>query len=214
MISAKKLAENMVDSVHIDSDFFRSFVHGFANLPVDFYYLGWDYIDTDSRMINSYDKERIIRMVKHGMASRENLEKIVRLFVADFIKHVDFQKVKEISSKGGGRFLGRMAFNQLAAANMGYVISSKLIPRLVSGIAVGSIFSIGAAVSRSVYVARELRNRNPVTYDVLRRLGDLDLLYFMVADKTRPFEDAAALWVTDRDMFHQTCCYFFEKVDL
>ncbi|MBP2196777.1 hypothetical protein [Pantoea cypripedii] len=214
MISAKKLADEMAEAMHMDSNFFRGFLHGFVNLPVDFYYLGRDYIDTDSRTVNSYDKERIIRMVKHGMASRPNLEKVIRLFLDDFMRHVDFQKVKELSAKGGGSFLGRMTFNQLASANMGYILSSKLIPRLASGLTIGSILSIGAAMSRSVYVARDLQGRNPVAYNLLRRMGDLDLLYFMVADKTRPFEDAAALWSTDRDKFHQTCCYFFEKVDL
>jgi hypothetical protein len=214
MISAKKLADEMADAMHMDSNFFRGFLHGFVNLPADFYYLGRDYIDTDSRTVNSYDKERIIRMVKHGMASRQNLEKVIRLFLDDFMKHVDFQKVKELSAKGGGSFLGRMTFNQLASANMGYILSSKLIPRLASGLTIGSILSIGAAMSRSVYVARDLQCRHPVAYNLLRRMGDLDLLYFMVAYKTRPFEDAVALWSTDRDKFHQTCCYFFEKVDL
>jgi hypothetical protein len=42
----------------------------------------------------------------------------------------------------------------------------------------------------------------------------MDLLYFLVADKTRAFEDAAQLWVTDREKFHQTCCFFFEKVNI
>ncbi|WP_230472622.1 hypothetical protein [Gibbsiella quercinecans] len=214
MISAKKLADDMADAIHLDSNLFRGFAHGFVNLPVDFYYLGRDFIDTDSRTINSYDKERMIRMVKHGMASRQSLEKVIRLFLDNFIKHVDLQKVKELSAKGGGNFLGRMAFNQLVSGNMGYILSSKLIPRLVTGLTIGSILSVGAAMSRSVYVARDLQCRNPAAYNMLRRLGDLDLLYFIVADKTRPFEDAVALWSTDRNKFHQTCCYFFEKVNL
>ena len=130
----------------------------------------------------------------------------------NFFKHVDFQKVRKLSATGGGTFLGKMAFNQLAAANMGYIFSSRLIPRIVTGMTIGSILSMGAAMSRSVYVSRELQRRNPSAYNVLRRLGDLDLLYFIVAEKTRPFEDAAALWLTERNKLHQRCCYFFEKV--
>lgn len=117
--------------------------------------------------------------------------------------------MKEISAKGGGNFVGRMTFNQLATANMGYVFSSRLIPRIASGLTIGSIMSLGAAMSRAVYVSRDLQQRNPSIYDTLRRMGDMDLFYFLVADKTRPFEDAAQLWVTDRKKFHQTCCFFF-----
>lgn len=212
MISARKLADEMANAIHVDGNFFRGFLKGFVNWPVDIYYLGRDYLDTDNRNINSYDKERIVRMVKHGMASRRNLEKVLHLFMDNFFQHVDFIKVKELSAKGGGNFLGKMAFNQLATANMGYVFSSKLIPRMITGMTIGSILSIGAAMSRSVYASRELQRRNHNAYNMLRRLGDLDLLYFMVEEKTRPFEDAAALWYTDRDKFHQTCCYFFEKV--
>lgn len=212
MISAKKLADEMANVVHTDSNFFRGFARGFVNWPVDIYYLGRDYLDTDNRAVHSYDKERMLRIVKGGMASRQNLEKVLHLFMDNFFEHVDIQKVRELSTKGGGKFLGRMAFNQLAAANMGYIFSSRLIPRIVTGMTIGSILSIGAAMSRSVYVSRDLQRRNPSAYNVLRRLGDLDLLYFMVAEKTRPFEDATALWFTDRNKFHQTCCYFFEKV--
>lgn len=107
-----------------------------------------------------------------------------------------------------------MAFNQLATANMGYILSSKLIPRLAAGMAIGSILSMGAAMSRSVYVSRNLMTRNPSAYNMLRRMGDLDLLCFMVTEKTRPFEDAVALSFTDHNKFHQTCCYFFERIEI
>ncbi|EOS95678.1 hypothetical protein LU631_05360 [Erwinia tracheiphila] len=146
------------------------------------------------------------------MTSRENIEKILRLFLDNFFQHVYVKKVKELSAKGAGGFFGKMAFNQLATANMGYTFSSRLIPRIVTGATVGGILSISAAMSRSLYVVRDLQRRNPNAYNMLRRMDDPDLLYFMVEDKTRPFEEVAVLWYTDRDKFHQTCCYFFEKV--
>lgn len=100
MVSARKLADEMVDAVHIDSNFFHGFMRGFVSLPVDFFYMSRDYIDTDSRAINFRDKERIIRIVKNGMASRESLEKVFSLFIDNFLEHVDFEKVKELSAKG------------------------------------------------------------------------------------------------------------------
>jgi len=214
MISARKLADQMAEAIHLDSNMFRGFIQGFMSLPVDFYYLGNDFFHTDDRYVNSLDKERLIRLVKHGMASRHNLEKVIKIFMDNFFQHVDFTKMKEISAKGGGNFVGRMTFNQLATANMGYLFSSRLIPRIASGLTIGSIMSLGAAMSRAIYVSRDLQRRNPSIYDTLRRMGDMDLLDFLVADKTRPFEDAAQLWLTDREKFHQTCCFFFEKVNI
>ncbi|URQ61085.1 hypothetical protein LQ939_01490 [Pantoea alhagi] len=214
MISAKKLASEMADALCVDSNLFRGFLQGFVDLPVDFYYLGRDFIHTEDRAENAYDKERLLRLIKHGTASRQNLEKVIRLLMDDFLKHIDFDKVKEISVKGGGNFIGHMTFNQLATANMGYVLSSRLIPRLATGLTIGTILSLGAAMSRAVYVSRELQHRNSASYNALKRMGDLDLLYFLIADKTRPFEDAAQLWFTDREKFHQTCCYFFEKIKI
>lgn len=149
-ISAEKLADEMVDAIHLDSNFFRGFLKGFVTLPLDFYYLGRDYTDTDNRTVNSFDKERMVRMIKNGLASKQNIEKILRLFLDNFFRHVDATKVRELSAKRAGGFLGKMAFNQIATGNMGYVFSSRLIPRIVTGATVGGILSIGAAMPRSV----------------------------------------------------------------
>lgn len=38
----------MADAVNIDSNLVRRFAQGFISVPVDFYYLGYDYIDTEN----------------------------------------------------------------------------------------------------------------------------------------------------------------------
>lgn len=62
MKSAKQIANDMADAVNIDSNLVRGFAQGFISVPVDFYYLGYDYIDTENRWLNSQDKERFIRL--------------------------------------------------------------------------------------------------------------------------------------------------------
>ncbi|BEO55671.1 hypothetical protein ABK864_03530 [Serratia marcescens] len=62
MKSVKQIANDMADAVNIDSNLVRGFAQGFISVPVDFYYLGYDYIDTENRWLNSQDKERFIRL--------------------------------------------------------------------------------------------------------------------------------------------------------
>ncbi len=49
MKSAKQIANEMADAVNIDSNLVRGFAQGFISVPVDFYYLGYDYIDNENR---------------------------------------------------------------------------------------------------------------------------------------------------------------------
>lgn len=51
-------------------------------------------------------------------------------------------------------------------------------------------------------------------YDQLRHLGNLDLLYFLLENKVRPFEDAVSVWERERKKFSQICQYFFAKVNV
>ncbi|MEX7638529.1 hypothetical protein [Serratia marcescens] len=52
MKSAKQIANDMADAINIDSNLVRGFAQGFISVPVDFYYLGYDYIDTENRWLN------------------------------------------------------------------------------------------------------------------------------------------------------------------
>lgn len=76
MTSAKELATKMADSINLKSGFLRSFAGGVLELPVDLYYLGYDFLDTDNRWANSIDKERCIRLVKRGFANGEIWKKL------------------------------------------------------------------------------------------------------------------------------------------
>ena len=83
MKSAKQIASDMADAINIDSNLVRGFAQGFISVPVDFYYLGYDYIDNENRWLNSQDKERFIRLMnvaplrgEHGSAAASTVFKI------------------------------------------------------------------------------------------------------------------------------------------
>ncbi|CAI2403875.1 hypothetical protein [Serratia ficaria] len=86
MKSAKRMANDMADAVNIDSHLIRGFAQGFINVPVDFYYLGYDYIDTENRWLNSQDKERFIRLVKSGLASKTSIETVAHVFLENKVR--------------------------------------------------------------------------------------------------------------------------------
>ncbi|CAI0765122.1 Uncharacterised protein [Serratia entomophila] len=123
MKSAKQIASDMADAVNIDSHLVRGFAQGFISVPVDFYYLGYDYIDTENRWLNAQDKERFIRLIKSGLANKSSIEKVAHVFIENFANKVNVEDVKDITIRTSGKLLGKFAFNQLATANVGYVFS-------------------------------------------------------------------------------------------
>ncbi|HFI1930237.1 hypothetical protein [Yersinia enterocolitica] len=212
MTSAKELATKMADSINLKSGFLRSFAGGALELPVDLYYLGYDFLDTDNRWANSIDKERCIRLVKRGFANGENLEKIANVIFTRYLDKVDADKLKNIAINGSASIAGSMVANRLVLGNIGAIFARNLIAKMLIGFSFTTILSIGAVQSRAVYTSRELSMRDPELYAYLNRLGDLDLLYFLVEKRIRPFEDATALWSRNRQLFDEVTKYFFQKV--
>ncbi|CAI2533229.1 Uncharacterised protein [Serratia ficaria] len=210
--SAKDIAQDMADALNTNSNFLTGFIHGAISFPVDIGYLAYDFLDTESRSLNSYDTERMIRLLKSGLANNENLTKIAQMVADEYLKKVDLERVKAIVERGSGKFLGRIASNQLIGLNLGMLFSEQFIIRYATGFALTSILSVGAVNSRAIHTSRELRSRNPQLYDRLRRMGNLDLLYFLVEKRTRPFEDAIAIWHKNRSEFNRITDLFFEKV--
>lgn len=78
--------------------------------------------------------------------------------------------------------------------NLGAVLSERVVIRLATGYALTSLLTLGAMNSRAIHASRQLRQRNPEIYDNLSRAGNLDLLYFLVEPKTKPFEQAIEIW--------------------
>lgn len=212
MDGPKQLAKKMTDAISVNCSFFRSVVQGVISTPVDFFYLGYDFIDTENRGPNFDDRERFFRLIKAGLVNRQSLEKIINLFVNQFIRHVKFEDLRSVTTHASGVLLGKYTFAQISTMNIGKIFTSRMLAGFAIGMLSGSVLTAGATVSRAIYTSRKLRERNPAMHNELRRMGNLDLLYFIVEDKVRPFEDADCLARSDRRQFNQICKYFFEAL--
>ena len=209
---AKEIAQEMANSVNSKSNFFGGFIEGAISFPVDMGYLAYDFINTDNRSINRYDTERMLRLIKAGLANQHSLTKIVKLVVDEYLKKVDVDKVKRWVEKGSGKIAGRFVSNQVLMVNLGAVLSERVVIRLATGYALTSLLTLGAMNSRAIHASRQLRQRNPEIYDNLSRAGNLDLLYFLVEPKTKPFEQEIEIWRKNRGEFDRITELFFEKV--
>lgn len=207
MDSAKEIARDMLDAINIDgSGFFGAVAKGFISFPVSFYYLGYDFIDTEHRSENFDDKMRIATLIKSGTINKEVIEKIIGIFINDFSSRVNITNlVRNIT----GSTIGKVLFSQLTGVNLGNVIATRAVAAFLSGTAIGAFITVGAETSRAIYTSRYLRERNPMIYYKLKGLGDLDLLYFLVEDTVKPFEQACIVSDQNPEEFNKICEYFF-----
>ncbi|WKZ90752.1 hypothetical protein P0E69_10745 [Chimaeribacter arupi] len=210
MDSAKEIAQDMLDAINIDgSGFFGAVAKGFISFPVSFYYLGYDYIDTDHRRENLDDKMRMARLVKSGKLNREAVEETISVFMDDFSSRIDIEKVTNIVKKIAGTTVGKVSFSQLTGVNIGKAITTRAVTALFAGTMAGVLLTVGSETSRAIYTSRYLRERNPSIYYKLKNAGDLDLLYFLVEDTVRPFEKACEIDDVNPEEFNKICKHFF-----
>ncbi|PLR45298.1 hypothetical protein CYR40_13055 [Chimaeribacter arupi] len=210
MDSAKEIAQDMLDAINIDgSGFFGAVAKGFISFPVSFYYLGYDYIDTDHRRENLDDKMRMARLVKSGKLNREAVEETISVFMDDFSSRIDIEKVTNIVKKIAGTTVGKVSFSQLTGVNIGKAITTRAVTALFAGAMAGVLLTVGSETSRAIYTSRYLRERNPSIYYKLKNAGDLDLLYFLVEDTVRPFEKACEIDDVNPEEFNKICKHFF-----
>ncbi|WP_338571781.1 hypothetical protein VRB37_20355 [Erwinia billingiae] len=209
MDNAKKIAADMLAAINIDNSGFLSAVaKGFISFPVSLGYLGYDFIDTDRRRENLDDKYRLACLVKTATFNKDLIEKVIKPFIDDFVSRIDMDKIVLFTKNVTGTFAGKVIFAQVTGVNIGRAIVSQGIASYVSGFGVGGVLAIGAEASRSIYTARYLRERNPKMYDRLYRMGDLDLLYYLVEDVVRPYEKACAIAESNSEEFNRIFNYF------
>ncbi|WP_072933520.1 hypothetical protein [Nissabacter archeti] len=210
MDSAKEIAQDMLDAINIDgSGFFGAVAKGFISFPVSFYYLGYDYIDTDHRRENLDDKMRMARLVKSGKLNREAVEETISVFMDDFSSRIDIEKLVAIVKNISGNFGGKFLFTQVTKVNIGKAIAGRGLAAFTAGSAMGVFIIIGSETSRAIYTSRYLRERNPSIYYKLKNAGDLDLLYFLVEDTVRLFEKACEIDDVNPEEFNKICKHFF-----
>lgn len=209
MDSAKEIAKDMLEAINIDgSGFIGAVAKGIISLPVSLAYLSYDFIDAEHRRDNLDDKFRLARLVKKGVFNHQVIEQIIKTSLEDFISRIHAEKISSIVKNVSGSFMGKMAFTELTGVKLGEAIASRGVSAFFAGSLAGLLLSVGAETSRAIYTSRDLEDRNPVLHNKLRRLGDLDLLYFIVEDIVKPFETACEVGDRNPAEFDKVCEYF------
>ncbi|WP_336285201.1 hypothetical protein [Citrobacter arsenatis] len=209
MDSAKEIAKDMLDAINIDgSGFWGAVAKGFISFPVSLSYMGYDFIDTEHRRENQDDKFRMAALLKRNVFDRDMIHKVIIFFIENFTSRIDMLKVSNMIKEVSGGTTGKVLFSQLTGVNLGLAISSRAVTVFFSGYMAGILLSLGAEASRAIYTSRNLKEHNPNMYYKLNQAGDLDLLYFVVEDIVKPFEEACKISDVNPQKFDEICKYF------
>lgn len=192
-----------------DSGFLASVAQGMLSFPVSMYYLGYDFMDTTHRHSNFDDRVRMANMLKRGISVHQEAQKIVNAVIREFMSKVNMDSIQGIAQNFTGVMAGKFIFAELTGVKLGAAVSSRIMTSFAAGVIIGSALTIGAETSRAIYTARKLENQNPALYYRLKSMGDLDLLYFLVEDKLKPFLDACSVADVNKHEFNEVCKYFF-----
>ena len=192
-----------------DSGFLASVAQGMLSFPVSMYYLGYDFMDTTHRHSNFDDRVRMANMLKRGISVHQEAQKIVNAVIREFMSKVNIDSIQGMAQNFTGVMAGKLIFAELTGVKLGAAVSTRIMTSFAAGVVIGSALTIGAETSRAIYTARKLENQNPALYYRLKSMGDLDLLYFLVEDKLKPFLDACSVADVNKHEFNEVCKYFF-----
>ncbi|RAY83814.1 hypothetical protein DP190_12200 [Enterobacter cloacae] len=148
-------------------------------------------------------------MLKRGISVNQEAQKIVNAVIREFMSKVNIDNIQGIAQNFTGVMAGKFIFAELTGVKLGAAVSSRIMTSFAAGVVIGSALTIGAETSRAIYTARKLENQNPVLYYRLKSMGDLDLLYFLVEEKLKPFLDACSVADVNKHEFNEVCKYFF-----
>ena len=153
-------------------------------------------------------------MIKSGLVNRESLRKIIEIALKEYFNKLTFQQIQELAKTSAAKIIGGIIIKQqlFAGVDIGGILASRFAVKFTLNLSAALFLSLGAMSSRAIYTSRELRMRNPKFYNQLIRLGNLDLLYFLVEDITKPFEEAALLDSTNKYAFNEVTQEFIKLV--
>lgn len=204
MASAKEIASDMISVIseeRSEDGWLAGLAQGLLDFPVEMFYLGYDYLDTENRYRNSNDKYRVAKMLDAGMANRESLQRILEIVLSSYFEKLDDnQKTKLVETKLA-KLAGGFIAKNIILGDIGALFASRLASKMVAGFVMTSVLSFGGMVSRAVYTSNALKDENPALYWKLRLEGNLDLLYFIVEDAAQPFERALMAYEKDKILF-------------
>lgn len=214
MENAKDLAKDMLSSLGLENQgLLVAYVKGLVSFPVNLYYLSYDFIHTDDRGRNMDDNMRLAKLIHRATTERNVnfIAKAIDVFIRDFMNHVNIEEVlKETVEHSLASALGNYTFGELTGVKIARLITAKIAFSIAFSMSVNVLLMIGGGASRAIHESRLLELRNYTMYIKLKQLGDLDLLYFAIKDRVKPFEIAVKLAKDNPLLFKQVASYFFE----
>ncbi|ELW2864680.1 hypothetical protein QMI71_002977 [Salmonella enterica] len=194
----------------ISPDTAIGFLEGIKSVPVDLFYLGRAYLDTENRYRNENEHYRLALLIKRGLSDEDLISNLIHLIFEELLIHTPENTQNKIFSRIGGAMFGRMATNSLVAGKIARIVMQNIINAASStqlrailsikasftGAIIGNILLIGGMAERAVYTAQALKEDCPEIYNKLRP-KDLDLLYFFVESLMEPIVDAINIRRTD-----------------
>ena len=214
MESAKDLAREMLSALNLqDEGMLVAYVKGFVNFPIILYFLAYDFIHTEDRRQNMDDNMRLAELVERATSKKHiNLvARAVNVFIDDFMKHVNMTDIaKKVAEDTIASTLGSYTFGELTGLKIGKLISSRITASIAFSRSISTLLMIGGGASRAIHASRFLKTSNYGVYRKLKDLGDLDLLYFAIRDRVRPFETATKLARDNPALFNQAAEHFFK----
>lgn len=191
----------------------RGFLGGLLSIPGDIAYLTYDFLDTGERYEKGYDKERLIRLIANGLLSEASVTKIIETVLNRFFFSLNEEQKKNLFNYLAGKTTGRMLITYAMFETIVRSFTQKTALKAAMRLGIASILSLGGQIARAVYSSRDLYRRNSSLYWQLREQGDLDMLYFLVEEYLRPFEDAMVLQGTEPEKFDLLFNNFLGKLE-
>ncbi|MDU2941731.1 MAG: hypothetical protein E7B59_21555 [Enterobacteriaceae bacterium] len=176
---------------------------GIISIPVDLFYLGRAFLDTENRYKNENEHYRLAMFIKRGFSDKNLLSQLINLIFEELFSRVPEKTQNRIFSHIGGALFGRSATNSFVSGTIAKIVMDKIIKTVssaqvsktiaiissMSGALIGNILLIAGMAERAVYTSRALEEDCPEIYNKLRP-NDLDLLYFLVESLMEPVVDA------------------------
>ncbi|TQI81328.1 hypothetical protein FHU10_3762 [Serratia fonticola] len=213
MADIARMADDMVTATKgKDTSMIGAAFDGLISMPVTMGYLAYDFLDTDTRYERDTDKIRLMFLIKNGYANKETLYKILTIIISYYLSQLSEEQREQVYINALVKEGGKIASNTIVLGQMNAALVSGLVRRILFGVTFSTILTLGADQARAVYTSRRLMASNPTLYWKLRTAGDLDLLYFLVKDFSKPFEDAILLKGQDEDAFNRLIDIYLKKL--
>lgn len=213
MDSASQIAEQMTSAINNDDTWLKGFIEGVIDFPVDLFYLSYDFIDTENRTENRIDKERFIRLIHSGNVSLATLKDLIRITFDEYFEKLDQEQITRLLEVKAFKVIGGLVTKSFLIGDLGAIFATKFAYKFIGSAGVLTVLSLGAMVSRAIYTSRSLNERNPALYWKLRSTGNLDLLYFLLENKLKPFEETLQTYYLDRELFNNITELFIREME-